>query len=72
MLYIERAVDGGIYLGPDADQLAIEKMDIAARFNRGRIAALGGWKGTVETVGITDSALDHAEERRENSCSTNA
>ncbi len=45
-------------------------MDIAARFNRDRIAAFGGWKSTVATVGITNSALDHAKERRENSCST--
>jgi monofunctional biosynthetic peptidoglycan transglycosylase len=68
--YIERAADGGICLGPDADQLAIEKVDIAARFNPGSIAALGGWEGTDATVGITDSTLDLAEERGENSCST--
>lgn len=68
--YIERAAGGGIYLGPDADQLAIEKVNIAARFNPGSIAALGGWEGTVATVGITDTALDHSEDRGEDSCST--
>lgn len=48
----------------------IEKVDVAARFNPGSIAALGDWEGTVATVGITDSALDHLEERGKDFCST--
>ncbi|MFJ3957937.1 transglycosylase domain-containing protein [Arthrobacter sp. NPDC090010] len=69
---VKRAPEGGIYLGEGVDPLAWDLINGAANVWVPRqIEGMGGWQATVATVGITDTAGDHAAERDSgDSCST--
>jgi len=69
---VQRAKDGGIYLGPLVHPLVSDYVNGAANVHVPRqIEGLGGWKATVATIGITDTAADHAAFRFDkDSCST--
>ena len=61
---VTRAAEGGIYLGPGAHPKVWDYVNGAANVWVPRqIEGLGGWKATVATIGISDTASDHAAER---------
>jgi monofunctional biosynthetic peptidoglycan transglycosylase len=69
---VGRDPNGGVYLGKGAHPLVWDYVNGSANVWVPRqIDGLGGWKATVATVGITDTAADH-EARRDgkDSCST--
>jgi monofunctional biosynthetic peptidoglycan transglycosylase len=58
---VRRAPDGGIDLGPTADPQAVDLVNGAANVHVPReLAGMGGWQAAVATVGIHDTAADHA------------
>jgi monofunctional biosynthetic peptidoglycan transglycosylase len=69
---VERAKEGGIYLGPTANIEAWEYVNGAANVWVPRqIEGMGGWQAAVATIGITDTAADHADKRsNQDACST--
>ncbi|MDP5226133.1 MULTISPECIES: transglycosylase domain-containing protein [Arthrobacter] len=69
---VRRNPNGGIDLGPAADPLAWDLINGAANVWVPRqIEGMGGWQATVATVGITDTANDHAAQRSNtDACST--
>lgn len=68
---VQRQVGGGIYLGPDADPHAVDLINGSTNFwLPTELANNGGWQAVVATVGITDTAADHAGDLDEDSCST--
>ncbi|WP_242701573.1 transglycosylase domain-containing protein [Arthrobacter cavernae] len=61
---VQRAKDGGIYLGPVVNFRVWDYVNGAANVHVPRqIEGMGGWKAAVATIGITDTAADHANER---------
>lgn len=61
---LTRAPDGGIYLGPGVHPKAWDYVNGAANVWVPKlIEGLGGWKAAVATMGIGDTASDHAAER---------
>lgn len=69
---VRRLPDGGIDLGPTADKQAVDYINGAANvWVPKQLAAAGGWQAVVKTVGITDTASDHANTiGADDSCST--
>jgi monofunctional biosynthetic peptidoglycan transglycosylase len=58
---VRRAPGGGIDLGPTADPQAVDLVNGAANVHLPReLAGMGGWQAAVETVGIHDTAAEHA------------
>lgn len=67
---VQRAPNGGLLMDKTADRLAVRLINGAAKnWVPKQIAGMGGWKKAVATVGITDTAADHAEDTKDN-CST--
>ena len=61
---VTRAAEGGIYLGPGVHPKVWDYVNGAANVWVPRqIEGLGGWKAAVATIGIGDTASDHAAER---------
>ena len=61
---VTRAPEGGIYLGPGVHPKVWDYVNGAANVWVPRqIDCLGGWKAAVATIGISDTASDHAAER---------
>ena len=69
---VKRAPGGGPDIGPTADPLAADLINGAANVWLPRqLAGMGGWQAAVATIGITDSASDHATtEGAPDGCST--
>jgi monofunctional biosynthetic peptidoglycan transglycosylase len=68
---VRRAAGGGLDIGPTADPSAVELINGAANNHVPReLAGMGGWERAVATVGIHDTAADHAADRGADSCST--
>ncbi len=69
---VRRDPSGGIYLGADVDPLAWQYGNGAANVWVPRqVEGMGGWKAAVATIGITDTAADHADSRNtQDACST--
>jgi monofunctional biosynthetic peptidoglycan transglycosylase len=69
---VTRAPGGGIDLGPGADPAAVDLVNGAANVHVPReLAGMGGWQAAVATIGITDTAADHAADRGDaDACST--
>jgi monofunctional biosynthetic peptidoglycan transglycosylase len=69
---VTRAPRGGIDTGPDADPAAVDLVNGAANVHVPReLAGMGGWQAAVATIGITDTAADHAADRDDaDACST--
>ena len=68
---VRRAPGGGLDIGPTADPAAVELINGAANNHVPReLAGMGGWERAVATVGIHDTAADHAADRGADSCST--
>jgi monofunctional biosynthetic peptidoglycan transglycosylase len=61
---VTRSADGGIYLGPGVHPTVWDYVNGAANvWVPKQIEGLGGWKAAVATIGISDTATDHAAER---------
>jgi monofunctional biosynthetic peptidoglycan transglycosylase len=61
---VTRAPGGGIDLGPTADRKAANLVNGAANVHVPKeLAGMGGWQAAVATIGIHDSASDHASGR---------
>jgi len=61
---VTRAAGGGIYLGPGVHPKVWDYVNGAANvWVPKQIEGLGGWKADVATIGIGDTASDHAAER---------
>ncbi|WP_223979562.1 transglycosylase domain-containing protein [Arthrobacter sp. NicSoilB8] len=61
---VTRAAEGGIYLGPGVHPKVWDYVNGAANVWVPRqLEVLGGWKAAVATIGISDTASDHAAER---------
>lgn len=61
---VTRAAGGGIYLGPWVHPKVWDYVNGAANvWVPKQIEGLGGWKAAVATIGIGDTASDHAAER---------
>lgn len=68
---VQRQQGGGIYLGPGANPHAVDLINGAMNVWLPReLANNGYWQTVVATVGITDTAADHADEPDEDSCFT--
>jgi monofunctional glycosyltransferase len=68
---VRRAPGGGLDTGPTADPSAVDLINGAANNHVPReLAGMGGWEKAVATVGIHDTAADHAADRGADSCST--
>jgi monofunctional biosynthetic peptidoglycan transglycosylase len=69
---VTRAAGGGIDTGPEADPLAVELVNGAANVHvPAEVAGMGGWRAAVATIGIHDTATDHAAGRDDpDACST--
>jgi monofunctional glycosyltransferase len=68
---VRRAAGGGLDIGPTADPAAAELINGAANNHVPReLAGMGGWERAVATVGIHDTAADHAADRGADSCSS--
>ena len=67
---VQRQAGGGIYLGPDANSYAVDLINGAMNVHLPtELANNNGWESVVATVGITDTAADHAADLGEDSCS---
>jgi monofunctional glycosyltransferase len=61
---VTRAPGGGLDTGPTADPRAVELINGAANVHVPReLGGMGGWRAAVATVGIHDTAADHAAGR---------
>lgn len=61
---VTRSAEGGIYLGPGVHPKVWDYVNGAANvWVPKQIEGLGGWKAAVATIGISDTATDHAAER---------
>lgn len=61
---VSRASNGGIDVGPGVDPAGVDLVNGAANVHVPReLKAMGGWQAAVATVGITDTASDHAAHR---------
>src|SRR3954465_2606565 len=61
---VTRAPGGGLDTGPTADPRAVELINGAANVHVPReLGGMGGWRAAVATVGLHDTAADHAAER---------
>ncbi|MCU1669546.1 MAG: monofunctional biosynthetic peptidoglycan transglycosylase [Blastococcus sp.] len=69
---VTRASGGGIDVGPAANPLAVNLIDGAANVHVPReLDGMGGWQAAIATIGLHDTATDHASERRNpDACST--
>ncbi len=69
---VERASGGGLDIGPDADPRAVDLINGEANVHvPAEIAGMGGWQQAVATIGIHDTAADHAAQRSDpDACST--
>lgn len=68
---VQRQQGGGIYLGPEANRHAVDLINGSRNvWLPTEMANNGGWQTVVATVGITDTAADHADELDADSCST--
>jgi monofunctional biosynthetic peptidoglycan transglycosylase len=69
---VTRAPGGGLDTGPTADPWAVDLINGAANVHVPReLAGMGGWQAAVATVGIHDTAADHAARRGDpTACST--
>ncbi len=69
---VTRAPAGGIDIGPTADPAAVNLVNGAAnRHVPQELEHMGGWRAAVATIGIDDTAGDHASARTEpHACST--
>ena len=69
---VRRAPDGGIDLGPNANRKAWDLINGAANvWVPQQLDGMGGWKAAAATVGITDTASDHADTLgNDDACST--
>jgi monofunctional biosynthetic peptidoglycan transglycosylase len=69
---VRRAPGGGIDLGPNANRKAWDLINGAANvWVPQQLEGMGGWKAAVATVGITDTAGDHADTLgNDDACST--
>jgi monofunctional biosynthetic peptidoglycan transglycosylase len=69
---VTRAAGGGIDIGPAADPLAVDLVNGAANVHvPAELAGMGGWQASVATIGIHDTAGDHAAGRDDaDACST--
>lgn len=58
---VKRATGGGLDLGPSADKQAVDLINGAANvWVPKQLASAGGWLKAVATIGITNTAADHA------------
>jgi monofunctional glycosyltransferase len=61
---VTRAPGGGIDVGPSANPLAVNLINGAANVHVPReLAGMGGWRAAIATVGLHDTAADHASGR---------
>ncbi|HEV7213180.1 MAG TPA: transglycosylase domain-containing protein [Blastococcus sp.] len=61
---VTRAPGGGLDVGPSANPLAVNLIDGAANVHVPReLAGMGGWRAAIATVGLHDTASDHASSR---------
>jgi monofunctional biosynthetic peptidoglycan transglycosylase len=68
---VQRQIGGGIYLGPEANPKAVDLINGSKNvWLPTELANNGGWQAVVGTVGITDTAADHAGDVDEDSCSS--
>jgi monofunctional biosynthetic peptidoglycan transglycosylase len=69
---VTRAPGGGLDTGPTADQAAVNLINGAANVHVPReLRGMGGWEAAVATIGISDTAVDHAADRdAADACST--
>jgi monofunctional biosynthetic peptidoglycan transglycosylase len=69
---VTRAPGGGIDLSAGADPAAVDLVNGAANVHvPAELAGMGGWRAAVVTIGIHDTATDHAAERgNADACST--
>ncbi|AGB27098.1 Transglycosylase (plasmid) [Mycobacterium sp. JS623] len=68
---VQRQIGGGIYLGPDANPKAVDLINGSKNvWLPTELANNGGWQAVVRTVGITDTAADHAGDVDDDSCSS--
>lgn len=70
--HVHRDPAGGIYLGPGADPNIRQYINGAADIHVPHaLQGLGGWQGAAATIGINDTASDHAATQDEpDACST--
>ncbi|WP_168709241.1 hypothetical protein [Arthrobacter sp. PAMC25564] len=67
---VRRDPGGGIDLSGNAPPKVRDLVNGAANaWLPSQLEGLGGWEAAVATVGITDTAADHADQQ-DNSCST--
>jgi monofunctional biosynthetic peptidoglycan transglycosylase len=58
---VTRAPGGGIDISADADPVAVDLVNGAANVHvPAELAGMGGWQAAVATIGIHDTATDHA------------
>jgi len=69
---VTRAPGGGIDVGPGANPLAVNLINGAANVHVPReLAGMGGWRAAIATVGLHDTAADHASGRHDpDACSS--
>jgi monofunctional biosynthetic peptidoglycan transglycosylase len=69
---VTRAPGGGIDIGAGADPAAVDLVNGAANVHvPAELAGMGGWQAAVATIGIHDTAGDHAADRgNSDACST--
>jgi monofunctional biosynthetic peptidoglycan transglycosylase len=69
---VTRAPGGGLDISARADPAAVNLIDGAANVHvPAELAGMGGWQAAVATIGIHDTAADHAAERsNSDACST--
>ncbi|WOI85977.1 transglycosylase domain-containing protein [Rhodococcus qingshengii] len=68
---VERAPGGGIDLGPSANPVAVDYINGAANVHvPAELDMMGGWREAVATIGIHDTATDHAPLGDPDGCSS--
>ena len=69
---VSRAPGGGLDVGPSANRAAVNLINGAANVHVPQeLAWMGGWRAAIATVGLHDTAVDHASARgNADACST--
>jgi monofunctional biosynthetic peptidoglycan transglycosylase len=69
---VTRAPGGGLDIGPAANPLAVNLINGAANVHVPQeLAGMGGWRAAIATIGLHDTATDHAAQRANpDACST--